>query len=168
MEIASPGVSGKNGGRYGCTRTGEGCFGDITKKHHDGIDLKATPGTNVYSAFDGKVTEIRNSFSSGQYKKHSYGNYVVVESTIEGNKIHMKYNHLDNVSVTVGQIVSHGTIIGLAGTTGNAAHRDVREKHVHVQSYRYINNMRVSMNPEIYLTTKFGILGETINSPCKK
>ena len=163
-EIVSSGLSGKKGGTFGCTRTdpASSCGGVKGKKSHDGIDLKAEPNSSTYSMNDGKVIDIRDSFSPGQYKYRSYGNYVIIQSEINGQTIFIKYNHLNAVSVIKGQTVSAGNIIGLSGTTGNITSNVI--PHIHLQVF---TSSWESINPEDFLTTKFDTNQNSIpNSNC--
>ncbi|MEQ9230005.1 MAG: M23 family metallopeptidase, partial [Cyclobacteriaceae bacterium] len=134
MEITSPGSSGVNGGRYGCTRFGTGCDENPNRKFHDGIDLTAPMGSYVFAAFPGKVVQIRNSFDAMEYGRNSYGNFVIIESTSSaGIKIRMKYNHLDFMDMMVGQTVDLGMLLGRTGATGNASGSGVTP-HLHLQA----------------------------------
>ncbi|MDX3916319.1 MAG: M23 family metallopeptidase [Pseudosphingobacterium sp.] len=151
-QIAPSNRSGTNyrGGMYGLTRTRP----DGTKKFHDGMDILATPGTDIFAMHDGKIVDINKSFNPGEYRRNSYGNYITVRSVINGVTVYLKYNHLDAISstATVGSDVTAGTVIGKAGTTGNAASPDVRYKHLHLQGKDA--NMK-SIDPAPYFFTKF-------------
>ncbi|VAW28019.1 hypothetical protein MNBD_BACTEROID07-390 [hydrothermal vent metagenome] len=106
LEIVSSGTSGKRGGTFGCTRKDkkEKCGGVKGLKGHEGLDLKATPNSDVFSMYDGKVVNLRGSFAPGAYKKDSKGNFVLVSYRINGEPIYVQYNHLNKVSVTKGQL----------------------------------------------------------------
>ena len=67
---------------------------------HMGVDIAVPTGTNVYATHDGTVTQ-------AAYDSH-YGNYVVLE--LDGYTT--KYAHMETVSVSTGQTVEKGTIIG--------------------------------------------------------
>jgi len=71
----------------------------------------------VYSACDGTVTTA--AYDSG------YGNYIVIE---DSRGYVTKYAHLDSISVSVGQSVMHGDVIGLSGNTGNST-----GSHLHIE-----------------------------------
>jgi murein DD-endopeptidase MepM/ murein hydrolase activator NlpD len=159
MEIASPGASGKNGGRYGMTRS------NGTKPHY-GLDIAAEPGTYVYSPFSGKVSRIVSSFSPGQYAKDSYGNYVTVESTdANGNIFYLRYCHLNYNLVELGDEIEVGQVIGIAGNTGNA--KNVTNKHVHIYGAKKDSNGNIiRTNPEDYLKTKWDSSGNISVDPC--
>jgi hypothetical protein len=163
MEITSPGNSGKNGGRFGCTRNGMNCPADSTRKKHDGLDITASIGTYIFTPRQGKVVEVRNDLDWGEYRKDSYGNYVTIKYTggSQGT-YYMKYNHLDFVYVKVGDILGPGMIIGRSGRTGNAAKVGVTP-HVHFQVY---NSSWVSVDPEDYLKVTYDENGNLITNPC--
>jgi hypothetical protein len=159
MEIASPGASGKNGGRYGMTRSSG------TQPHH-GLDIAAEKGTYVYSPFSGKVSNIDSSFSPGEYKEISYGNFVTVESTdANGNIFYLRYCHLDYDLVEFGDEIEVGQVIGIAGDTGNA--QKVTNKHVHIYGAKKDSNGNIiRTNPEDYLKTKWDSSGNISVNPC--
>lgn len=143
------------GGRFGHTRS-EGT------QLHDGLDITVPPGTPLGAMYGGTVVRIENSFPAGKYKYKSYGNYVVIRSTLpNGETIEIKYNHLDRVDVAVGTTVHTGSVMGLSGTTGNAHSKGVTP-HVHIQ----VNKNGVSVNPEDYHATKFDASAKSINTPC--
>ncbi|NEV94861.1 M23 family metallopeptidase [Psychroflexus sp. YR1-1] len=150
-EIVSSGASGKKGGTFGCTRQGDTDCSPPFDKEHDGMDIKAELDTNVYAMYSGKVSNIRDSFSPGQYQIDSYGNYVIITFQINGNTYFAKYNHLNTVSLVQGQSVVAGDIIGTAGNTGNAASAGVTP-HIHLQVF---NSSWQSINPSDFLNTKY-------------
>ncbi len=76
-------------------------------KLHTGVDLRATAGTNVYAANSGTVT--RATYSA------AYGNYVMID---HGGGIVTLYGHMRRLTVSKGQTVSRGTVIGYVGSTG--------------------------------------------------
>lgn len=80
---------------------------------HNGIDYSAPKGTPVYAAGDGRV--IRSSYS--KYNGH----HVFIQ---HGEKYVTKYLHFTRRTVSAGQRVKQGQIIGYVGATGlaTAAH----------------------------------------------
>ncbi len=165
-QIASPGASGINGGRYGCTRNGSGCSGDPSKRFHDGLDISANIGTYVFSAFEGKVVKIVKNLDPNEYKKKSYGNYVTIESfDSHNNKYRMRYGHLDYVNVSLNQNVGPGYLLGRTGTTGNATNVD--NPHVHFQVRALVNGSWQEADPESYLHTQYNQNGQEMGiDPC--
>ncbi len=103
--------------------------------HHTGVDFKASVGTPIFSIGDGQVFD--TGYSS------AYGNYVEI---YHGNNIYSFYAHASRVQVSVGQKVSKGTQIMLAGQTGNTT-----GPHLHFEirtpGYKYSN----CVNPMKYL-----------------
>lgn len=91
MKIAPSSPGNYKGGTYGFTRNGG-------TKFHDGVDAASPRGVNLYSMYSGIVTDIRGSFSPGQYQKSSYGNYITIKSTVNGADVYLKFNHLDGVN----------------------------------------------------------------------
>ena len=84
---------------------------------HRGVDIAVPTGTTVYAAMDGTVT-------TATYDTY-YGNYVVIENS-EGYCT--KYAHMDTLSVSAGQNVTHGTVIGTTGNTGSST-----GSHLHIE-----------------------------------
>ena len=165
VEIASSGKSGKKGGTFGCTRKDSRvtCGGIKGDRKHSGLDVKAAINTNTFSMYDGKVSDIRNSFSPGQYKNGSLGNYILVTTRINGETVFIKYNHLNEVNVKIGDIIKAGDVIGLNGNTGNAAIDDDIIPHIHLQVF---NTQWESINPLDFLTTKFDNEFNPISNDC--
>ncbi|MFS4456720.1 M23 family metallopeptidase [Maribacter sp. 2304DJ31-5] len=163
-EIVSSGKSGKKGGTFGCTRKDSNmvCGGVKGLKNHDGIDIKAKVNTSTFAMHDATVSKIRNSFNPGQYKKDSYGNFVLLTAKVNGKTIFIKYNHLNKVSVKKGDKVKAGDIIGINGNTGNAAAKGVIP-HIHIQTYD--SNWK-SINPANFLHTKFDSNYNSIPNKC--
>lgn len=75
---------------------------------HTGVDLSAPLGTLVMAAADGVVVAVGHGASG-------YGNFVVIA---HGGGIATLYGHLLDTSVSVGQTVARGQVIGLEGSTG--------------------------------------------------
>ena len=76
---------------------------------HEGIDLAAPQGTEVYAAGNGIVTEA--GFDP------IYGNYVIIKH--ENNWASL-YGHLQRIGISLKSSVKAGTIIGWVGTTGQS------------------------------------------------
>ena len=86
------------------------------EEFHRGVDIAVPTGTTVYAAHDGTVT-------AAAYDSH-YGNYVAIE--IDGYTT--KYAHMDSISVSAGQTVEKGTVIGTTGNTGSST-----GSHLHIE-----------------------------------
>lgn len=81
-------------------------------KQHNGIDTcrwSGTEGADVVSVKDGTIEVANWGWGGG------YGNYVVVN---HGDGVLTYYAHLSNITVSVGQKVKQGQVIGQAGNTG--------------------------------------------------
>ncbi|MBD8045149.1 M23 family metallopeptidase [Arthrobacter sp. Sa2BUA2] len=75
---------------------------------HTGQDFAAACGTQVTAAASGKV-------KSAGWHAYGGGNRVVVD---HGNGVETTYNHLSAISVSVGDEVQRGDLVGASGTTG--------------------------------------------------
>ena len=83
-------------------------------RQHNGIDTcrwSGTHGADVVSVKDGTIEVACWGWGGG------YGNYVVVN---HGEGVLTYYAHLSNITVSVGQSVQQGQVIGQAGNTGQS------------------------------------------------
>jgi murein DD-endopeptidase MepM/ murein hydrolase activator NlpD len=76
---------------------------------HQGIDLAAPEGTEVYAAADGTVTEIGDD--------PVYGIYIIIGHNDRWTSL---YGHLQRVETVLRSNVKSGTLIGRVGTTGQS------------------------------------------------
>jgi murein DD-endopeptidase MepM/ murein hydrolase activator NlpD len=104
--------------------------GAKTKGFHAGLDFGAKLGTKVYAHDSGVVTIVGNGGGYGNYIEIDHGSYRT------------RYAHLKQISVSRGQKVSGGTVIGLSGNTGNST-----GPHLHFEVL--VNGKKV--NPAPYL-----------------
>ncbi|OGZ30072.1 MAG: hypothetical protein A2931_03780 [Candidatus Niyogibacteria bacterium RIFCSPLOWO2_01_FULL_45_48] len=82
-------------------------------KGHNGIDLRASIGTPVKSSADGVVIATGNTdLQRGCY---SYGKWALVKHP---NNLSTLYAHLSLISVSPGQNISGGQLVGYSGNTG--------------------------------------------------
>lgn len=82
-------------------------------KGHNGIDLAASIGTQVYSAHDGQVMGTGNTDLT--CAGASYGKWILIKHT---NGLTTLYAHLSLIKVSTGQTVKRGEVIALSGNTG--------------------------------------------------
>ncbi len=98
---------------------------------HKGIDIPAPTGTNIVAAESGVVIDSRYSSSYG---------YLVVIS--HGSGLSTLYAHNSELLVSKGDIVTRGSTIARAGSTGNSTgphcHLEVRVNGVAVNPMPYI------------------------------
>ena len=127
--IAPSALMGEHGGTFGCVRFEPKCTdcdkivnGKKCNKFHNGLDIQADENTSVYTAYKGVV-------SLGEDKR-GLGKYVAVQSSKEGGGyIVVMYCHLSSYSVSHGDYINSGDLIGKAGHTGNG---DEFNPHVHI------------------------------------
>ncbi|SHN52595.1 Peptidase family M23 [Geodermatophilus obscurus] len=88
---------------------------------HAGVDLAGPRDTPVYAAADGAVlrAECTSAYCDRDGGLHlgGYGNLVELD---HGGGVTTRYGHLSAYTVTAGQHVSAGTLIGFQGSTGNS------------------------------------------------
>lgn len=100
-------------------------FEDREVYNHGGIDIAGAGimGTPVVAAADGTVIASNSSCTHNWGKSYScgcgggYGNYVMISHA--GGKMTV-YGHLTSLTVSTGQTVSRGQVIGYVGSTGNS------------------------------------------------
>ena len=80
---------------------------------HNGIDLRATPGTPIRAALSGTIEGTGNT--DAVCPNASYGKWILVR---HNNGLSTLYAHLSNIAVSKGNSVSTGNIIGYSGNTG--------------------------------------------------
>ena len=93
--------------------------------NHGGIDIAGAGimGAPVVAAADGTVIASNSSCTHNWGKSYScgcgggYGNYVMISHA--GGKMTV-YGHLTSLTVSTGQSVSRGQVIGYVGSTGNS------------------------------------------------
>jgi len=101
---------------------------------HTGIDLDlfGRHHSNIFSACDGVVQKT-------EYLTYSYGYHVIVDC---GDGWSTLYAHMDQISVSPGQRVIKGTILGVSGLTGFTT-----GEHLHFE----IRFQGAPVNPALYL-----------------
>lgn len=82
---------------------------------HEGLDLRALTGTQIFAAAAGKVTRVE-TVDNGPY-----GKQVRVEHVIGADVYESVYAHFQKCNVIVGQMVQAGEVLGLADNTGNSS-----------------------------------------------
>ena len=80
-----------------------------TRKFHNGVDLANNQGTPIYAARSGKVTVATYG--------GTYGYYVTIN---HGDGYSSLYAHMTHYTVSKGQTVKKGDIIGYMGSTGRS------------------------------------------------
>jgi murein DD-endopeptidase MepM/ murein hydrolase activator NlpD len=99
--------------------------GVTTDPGHNGVDFRASTGTKVKSVLDGVVAGTGNTdIYKGCY---GLGKWVMVNHP---NGLSSIYMHLSVISVSTGQELKTGDLIGLSGNTGNS-----EAPHLHVTIY---------------------------------
>lgn len=104
------------------------------RKMHAGIDFSAPRGTAVYATGDGKV-----KFTKISYR--GYGKQIEID---HGYGYVTKYAHMRAFSVSAGQFVKRGEVIGYVGSTGTSVaphlHYEVIHKRKKVNPIHYFFN----------------------------
>lgn len=96
-------------------------FGQRSGGMHYGIDIACAEGTRCKAAKGGEVKFVA-------YDAEGYGHWVEVD---HGGGVSSRYGHLSKATVSVGQRVERGAVIGYTDTTGNA-----QGPHLHFETRR--------------------------------
>jgi murein DD-endopeptidase MepM/ murein hydrolase activator NlpD len=108
---------------------------------HEGIDLTAPRGTNIYATADGKVVQ-------AGYREGGFGKKVLID---HGYGYRTVYGHCDEVMVKPGQTVTRGEIIAKVGSTGLSKSPHLHyEVHVHGRPVDPINYYATDLSPGEY------------------
>ena len=108
-------------------------FGHVAKGvQNDGVNITAALGTPVAASSDGTVAFVGKNLKS-------FGNMILIKHK---NGWITAYAHLDDITVTEGQDLAAGTVIGSVGDTGK-----VNVPQLHFQ----IRKSRTPVNPEHYV-----------------
>jgi len=104
-------------------------YGD--RRFHYGIDMACNTGTPIYATRSGKVVAATYNSSMGYYVQISHGDgYASI------------YMHMTNYTVSSGQSVSRGQLIGYVGSTGDSTgphlHFGISKNGSYVNPLEYI------------------------------
>lgn len=99
------------------------------RKFHNGIDLHAR-SSKVFAMMQGRVIAVGQDKVSGKYVTLRHGNFTV------------SYCHLSQISVSQGQDVLSGDVVGITGNTGRST-----EEHLHI-TCKFNGN---SIDPMLFL-----------------
>ena len=92
---------------------------------HTGTDMACPEGTPILAAMSGKIAEVGNN--------RTYGNYIIIN---HNNGYQTVYAHMSKTIAKKGQWVSQGTKIGLVGSTGYST-----GPHLHFMVYKNGNRI---------------------------
>lgn len=106
----------KGDGRFGAPRSGN--------RSHRGVDLAAPLQSPVRAIRSGTVAEV------GMHR--GLGRYVEIE---HAGTLRSVYAHLHETTVSEGERVAQGAVIGAVGKTGNAKHPWIMP-HLHLEVWR--------------------------------
>lgn len=90
-------------------------FTSLGYSFHNGIDIAAPAGKQIYAAADGTVVATGKG-------EGAYGNWVAIKHTtgkFTGRAIVTLYAHMSSFLVKNGQTVEQGDLVGFEGNTGN-------------------------------------------------
>jgi murein DD-endopeptidase MepM/ murein hydrolase activator NlpD len=123
-------------------------FQGLREPHH-GVEFFNPSGTPVVAAAPGTVVVAGNDWETAYGPAtHFYGNLVVVQLDQQhnGQPVFNLYGHLQSVSVTPGQHVNTGDLLGSVGYTGVAI-----GPHLHFEVRVGKNDYASTRNPELWL-----------------
>lgn len=116
---------------------------------HAGVEFYNPTGTPVHAVAEGVVvfagTDEKILFN---HQPNTYGNLVIIQHLLNDNTypLYSLYGHLSEISVSDGDLVSSGQIIGKVGTSGVAA-----GSHLHFEVRFGGIDLTNANNPELFL-----------------
>lgn len=124
-------------GMFGCVRS-EGY------RFHEGLDIRSLqkdkrgePTDPVLAAADGVVV-----YASRKPALSNYGNYLVLQHTVEGMPVYTVYAHLASIptAIKAGARVKAGEAIAVMGRTSNTAQSIAKDRaHLHFEITLFLN-----------------------------
>lgn len=157
-----------NSAKFGMTRRSG-------TRAHQGVDIFALPGTDVYAVLDGKIIDMyvdKRGYGLTLYlevnpddveklkridydSEESSGERLYGENYVIGSKIkYIRYAHLSSAEVEIGDSVKAGQVIAKTGSTGNATR--TRGPHLHFEMAFEMKGKGLTnrVNPEMYFFIK--------------
>ena len=86
------------------------------KEYHDGLDMVGVDSKKIHSTINGTVEKA--GWENFGNKKQGFGLYVRIKADNSSDKYY--FGHLSKISVTKGQKVKIGDVLGIEGNTGNS------------------------------------------------
>ena len=123
-----------SGGRFGMVRTPIRHNGEVIHIHfHEGADIAPVrrdrhgePLDPVMAPTAGRVVHVSTVAGNS-----NYGKYVVLEHILAGAPYYTLYAHLADASVTIGDELAQGSVLGRIGHSGKGLNRD--RAHLHYE-----------------------------------
>lgn len=104
---------------------------DGSTSYHNGVDIGAPSGSEIYAVADGQV--------AWSYYSSTAGNWIGID---HGGDIYSVYMHCSVSYVKEGDIVKQGDVIGLVGSTGRSTgphlHLSIRAGGQYVNPHSYV------------------------------
>lgn len=101
---------------------------------HNGTDISSPSGTPLTLPSQAVVVAVTNAYPNVVDYSHPRGNLIVLyygeQNGVAGNGIFVLYQHLADVSVSVGDVLPAGTTVAHSGTSGRST-----GPHWHVETY---------------------------------
>lgn len=97
--------------------------------NHPAVDIKIPDGTPIYAIANGIVTKsVSQTTGYGQHIVIRHDNVPSLDNADKKVTLYSSYNHLSEISIAEGDVVTKGQLIGKSGHTGTAT-----TPHIHFQ-----------------------------------
>lgn len=117
-------------------------------RQHRGIDIPTPIGTRITAPVKGKIVQV-------SYQKGGAGRYLKLRMYTGNISYDIIFMHLSSVAVSVGTMVSPGTLIARSGNTGRST-----GPHVHLE----IRKGGIAQNPIPFLCERVTFHGRVLSS----
>lgn len=105
------------------------------KEYHAGVDFVSRERDTVYAIANGVVSYDMDNYQEALRwidRKHSLGNFVIVDHIVGKETYHVRYCHLKENLVAIGQKVVEGDVLGHYADVGLSF-----GPHLHIDAFDY-------------------------------
>ncbi|WP_299223467.1 peptidoglycan DD-metalloendopeptidase family protein [uncultured Aquimarina sp.] len=146
---------------------------DGSVRNHTGLDIFAETGTTLYACLDGVIDQIYTGPGFGKVivlkitnvddlknAKNGYSLQYGPDEIEKGNafnydgKIFLRYAHVEEASVNVGDEVKSGDVIGKSGVSGNASGTRAPHLHFEIANVARSRGLANKINPAFFVNLK--------------
>lgn len=138
------------------------------RETHHGVEYPNKQGMPVLAVYPGEVIFAGSDDNQKvAWVTNFYGNVIVLRHQVDGIRlpVYSLYGHLKDFTVTKGQTIDRGKMIGTVGATGTAM-----GSHLHFEVRIGYNNYAAVQNPALWITPGdgYGVLSGVVKQGEKR